>query len=156
MGVFKVKAIIWNPLNRDRKISVNLIVDTGSMYTVLPASILQQLGIEPIRVAKLRLAGSRVVEKPLGEIGIEIEGYMASATPVVSGEEGVHLLGSVTMEQLGLAPDPLQKKLKPVEALMMQLQSQLWAPSTIPSYFQVDGCIENCSCLQWEEVWICP
>ena len=123
MGVFKVKATIWNPLNRERKISVNLIVDTGSTYTVLPADILQQLGIKPIRVTKLRLADNRVVEKPLGEIGIEIEGYTASATPVVFGEEGVYLLGSVTMEQLGLAPDPLQKKLKPVEALMMQLQS---------------------------------
>ncbi|MEM2991474.1 MAG: Retroviral aspartyl protease, partial [Halobacteria archaeon] len=41
---------------------------------------------------------------------------------VVFGEENVYLLGSVTMEQLGLAPDPIEKRLKPVEALLMNLK----------------------------------
>jgi hypothetical protein len=38
------------------------------------------------------------MERPLGEVGIDIEGYTASATPAVFGDEGVYLLGSVTME----------------------------------------------------------
>jgi len=46
-------------------------------------------------------------------------GRYASATPVVFGEEGFYLLGSVTMEELGLAPDPVEKRLKPTEALLM-------------------------------------
>ncbi len=119
MGVFKVKALIWNPMDLGKKSSVEFIVDTGATYTVLPKTLLEKLGIKPFRTVKLRLADSRVVEKPLGEIGIEIMGYRASATPVVFGEENIYLLGSVTLEQLGLAPDPIAKKLKPVEALLM-------------------------------------
>lgn len=48
-----------------------------------------------------------------------MEGLSASATPVVFGDEGVYLLGSVTMEQMGLTPDPVQKRLRPTEALLM-------------------------------------
>jgi len=70
-------------------------------------------------MVKLRLADGRIVERPLGEVGIDIEGYTASATPVVFGDEGVYLLGSVTLEQLGLAPDPIARRLRPTEALLM-------------------------------------
>jgi len=119
MEVFNVKVTIWNPKKPEFKIDLELLVDTSATYTVLPASILKSLEIEPIRSIRLRLADNRVVEKPLGEIGIEIEGYKASATPVIFGDEGIYLLGSVSMEQLGLTPDPVYKKLKPTEALLM-------------------------------------
>ena len=119
MGVFRVKAKVWNPFKPENAVEVELVVDTGATYTVLPAKVLDELGIKAIRLARLRLADNRVIEKPLGEIGIEIEGYRASATPVVFGDKDIYLLGAVTMEQLGLAPDPLEKRLKPTEALLM-------------------------------------
>ena len=122
MGTFKVGAKVWNPSKPSNALNVELVVDTGATYTVLPAKVLEELGVRILRTARLRLADNRVIEKPLGEIGIEIEGHRASATPVVFGEEGVYLLGAVTMEQLGLAPDPAQKKLKPTEALLMSLE----------------------------------
>ena len=118
--MFKVRAEVWNPLSQAKRKTVELVVDSGATYSVMPASLLEELSITPIRRVRLRLADSRVLEKPLGEIGVEIEGYRATATPVVFGEENVYLLGSVTMEQLGLAPDPIEKKLKPVEAFLMK------------------------------------
>lgn len=124
MRTFKVKAKVWNPFKLNNMLDVELTVDTGATYTVLPAKILESLGIEVVRIAKLRLTDNRVIERPLGEIGIEIEKYKAGATPVIFGEENVYLLGTVTMEQLGLAPDPIEKKLKPVEALLMKLSSK--------------------------------
>uniref|UniRef100_A0A7C1CDT8 Retroviral aspartyl protease n=1 Tax=Thermofilum adornatum TaxID=1365176 RepID=A0A7C1CDT8_9CREN len=123
MGVFKVNAWVWNPSAPEKKVLLELLVDTGATYTVLPESLLKSLGVKPFRVARLRLADNRIVEKSLGEVGIEVEGHRASATPVVFGEEEVYLLGSVTMEQLGLAPDPISKRLKPVEALLMQIRN---------------------------------
>ena len=96
---------------------VELVVDTGATYTVLPRSLFERLGVLSIR--SMRLADGRTVERPLGKVGIEVKGRYASATPVVFGEEGIYLLGSVTMEELGLAPDPVEKRLKPTEALLM-------------------------------------
>jgi predicted aspartyl protease len=121
MVAFTVKVTVWNPRKPEIKIDLELLVDSGATYTVIPANVLKSLEIESIRLIRLRLADNRVIEKPLGEIGIEIEGYRASATPVVFGDEGIYLLGSVTMEQLGLMPDPVHKKLKPTEALLMQV-----------------------------------
>ncbi len=118
MGIFSVRARIWSPFNESKSIEVELVVDTGATYTVIPSRLLESLGIRPMRIARLRLADGRVVERPLGEVGIEIEGFRASATPVIFGDEGIYLLGSVTMEQLGLAPDPIAKRLRPVEAFL--------------------------------------
>jgi clan AA aspartic protease len=125
MGTFTVKARVWNPFNPDKALEVELLVDTGATYTVLPSRILKELGIKVLRVIRLRLTDGRIIEKPLGEIGIDIEGYRVTATPVVFGDEGIYLLGSVTMKQLGLAPDPIEKKLKPVEALLMNINSKI-------------------------------
>lgn len=123
MGVFSVKAKVWNIADKSKLVEAMFIVDTGATYTLMPSSALKALGVKPIRSAKLRLADSKLVEKPIGEIAIEIDGYSASATPVIFGEKGVHLLGATTMEQLGLAPDPIEKKLKPAEALLMNQEA---------------------------------
>jgi len=119
MGVFKVEASVWRVGEYDKRIRGELTVDAEATYTVIPEGALRDLGVEPIRAAKLRLADGRVVERPLGEVGVEIEEWRASATPVVFGPGDVSLLGSVTMEQLGLAPDPIAKRLKPVEAYLL-------------------------------------
>ncbi len=37
MGVFSVKARIWNVREPARSTTVDLLVDTGSTYTVIPA-----------------------------------------------------------------------------------------------------------------------
>ncbi|MBC7091569.1 MAG: Retroviral aspartyl protease [Nitrososphaeria archaeon] len=105
-GTFKVKAKVWNPSKLSNVLDVELIVDAGATYTVLPAKMLEELDIEVVRTARLRLADNRVIERPLDEIGIEIEKHKAGATPIVFREENVYLLGAVTMEQLGLAQTP--------------------------------------------------
>jgi predicted aspartyl protease len=119
MGAFSVRVRVWNIKEPSRVVELDLLVDTGSTYTVIPGSVLEELGVRAGRIVRLRLADGRVIERPIGEVGIEAEGYVASATPVVFGDEGIYLLGSVTMEQLGLAPDPVEKRLKPTEALLM-------------------------------------
>ncbi len=124
MGTFTVRARVWNPADRDREAAVELLVDTGATYTVMPTSLLRGLGVEPVRTARLRLADGRTVERPLGEVGMEVGGISTGATPTVFGEEGIYLLGAVTMEQLGLAPDPVQKRLIPTETLLMMRMHQ--------------------------------
>ncbi|MGB9705146.1 MAG: aspartyl protease family protein [Pyrobaculum sp.] len=119
MGTFTVRARVWNIHNPAKAVEVDLLVDAGATYTVMPAELLESLGVSAVRVARLRLADGRVVERRVGEVGIDVEGFRASATPVVFGDRDIYLLGSVTMEQLGLAPDPAEKRLKPVEALLM-------------------------------------
>ncbi len=81
------------------------------------------INVKPTRMIRLRLANSGVVKKSLGEVGTAINEYVASATPVVFGDEDVYLLGAVAMERLSLAPDPVKRILVPVEALLMRVSA---------------------------------
>ncbi|MGB9622883.1 MAG: aspartyl protease family protein, partial [Candidatus Bathyarchaeia archaeon] len=61
--MFRVQAMIWNPQDISKNARVEVSVDTGSTYTVLPSSILYSLGIKSVRTVNLRLADGRVLEK---------------------------------------------------------------------------------------------
>ncbi|GEM_PF-3718623 len=50
----------------------------------------------------------------------ELQSSKGLRAPVVFGEEDGYLLGSLTMEGLGLVPDVVKKKLVPVEAFLTQ------------------------------------
>jgi len=118
MGYVKVRARIWNVEDPRKAKGVELLVDTGAVYTVLPRSLLEELGVEPMGKRRFRLADNRVVERDVGIVGIEIKG-IKTHTPVVFGDEGVYLLGVVTLEELGLEVDPVSGELKPMELLLM-------------------------------------
>ena len=81
MGTFSVRAVIWNVAEPAKSINVDLLVDTDSTYTVIPGRVLEELGVKPIRAVRLRLTDGRVFERTLCEVGIEVEGFRASATP---------------------------------------------------------------------------
>ncbi len=119
----RVRARIWNVENPSITRDVELLVDTGAVYTVLPSSLLRELGVRPIGRRKFRLANNQVIERDVGVIGIEVEGIKAHTT-VVFGDEGVYLLGVVALEELGLEVDPIKGKLKAMELLLMPIHSQ--------------------------------
>ena len=114
----KVKAKIWHIEKPQEVKEVELLADTGAIYTVLPASLLRELGVKPIGRRRFRLADNRVVEREVGIIGIEVQGATAH-TIAVFGDEGIHLLGVVTLEELGFEVDTVKGELRPMELLLM-------------------------------------
>ncbi len=118
MGYVRIKARIWNIDDPSREAYVTLLADTGAIYTVLPSSLLEELGVKPVGKRRFRLADNRVREYDVGLIGIELNS-LRTHTIVVFGEENVYLLGVVTLEELGLQIDPVTGELKPLELLLM-------------------------------------
>ena len=119
MSTFEVKAKVWKVGAAETPIEVDLAVDTGATYTTLPTSMLRRMKIHPLRRARLRIADGRIVQRGLGEVGIELQGRRSSATPVIFGTEGVRLLGAVTLETLSFAVDSVKEKLTPTGALLL-------------------------------------
>ena len=98
---------------------VEALVDTGATFTVLPGSLLRELGIPAQRRIRFRLADGSVLEREAGETLVRLDGQVITTT-VVFGEEGApSLLGVVTLETALLAVDPVQQMLIPTEALLM-------------------------------------
>lgn len=118
MGTFNVAMVVGNP-NSTAQETVSALVDTGATFSVMPASLLQRLGIVPTRTRRLRFANGRVEERQTGMAFFEIEGGDCEAM-VVFGPENLHLLGATTLEALLLTVDPINRQLVPEVGLLMR------------------------------------
>ena len=121
MGVFRQRIELGSP-DGSRYEGVEAIVDTGATYTMVPRSMLDRLGVVPHRRTRLKLADGRVEERDVGRTWIRIDGE-AEVSLVVVGEEGTEpLLGAHALEGLGLAADPVHRRLVPAVGYLLGLQ----------------------------------
>ena len=114
MGLTVLEIQVGNPSTPEVTERVECLVDSGAIYSVIPAATLERLGIRPLTTQEFRLAdGSKIFRKK----GIALFKYQdrIGGADVIFGEEGDSLLlGAFTLEALGLALDPLRRDLKPL------------------------------------------
>ena len=113
MGTFFHPITLVGPTGR--RLTVDALVDTGSTFTSVPTDILADLGVEPRREVRLRLADGTSHPRPLGRVLAELDG-VEEVTFVVFGEAGSPpTIGAVTLETFLLGIDPAAGRLVPVE-----------------------------------------
>ena len=114
MGIFRHPLILLSA-TRDRAETVGAVVDTGSIFTWVPAPVLEGLGLDPEFEEDFRLADGRLVRRPMAEVRVELLGRRRT-TLVVFGIPGTApLLGAYTLEAFSLAADPTNRRLVPGE-----------------------------------------
>jgi predicted aspartyl protease len=92
---------------------VEVMVDTGSTFTTVPADLLRRLGVNPQRTMQVRLADGSVINDQVCDTVIRLEGQ-TFFTPISFGREGEpNLLGVVALETALLAVDPVEQRLVP-------------------------------------------
>ena len=118
MGLTVLNIEIGNPSNPERTIPIEFLIDSGAIYSVVPSTILESLGIKRLAEEEFRLAnGDRIVRKK--GIALFKYGKKIGGADVIFGEEGDStLLGAYTLEALGLALDPLKRELKPLPMIL--------------------------------------
>lgn len=118
MGEVRVQIVVANPRTGARSEEVTVLADTGATLTVIPGNILQQLGIQKLRKISLVLADGRRAERDVGDAAVGVNGESVPCR-VIFGESGdAALLGLTVLEQLGLAVDPVQRRLIPTDFLL--------------------------------------
>ena len=136
MGTFEVVLEIGDS-SGERYRGVRALVDTGAAYTWVPGSMLEELGLERSFWLPFVLADGRVVERDLTETRVRLDGQVRT-TIVVFGDEGSGLLmGAYTLEGFGLAVDPINRRLVPIERFPMGSSRR---PSYTLSEFQEGIC----------------
>src|SRR5438093_5575961 len=118
MGTFFHPITLVGP---DGEETVEALVDTGASFTTAPRSLLERLGVEPHRRARLRLADGRVGEWDLGRITARIDGQEEETLCLFGTEEAPATIGAYTLEGLLLGVDPLGERLIPREGFLMTL-----------------------------------
>ena len=121
MGIVYLKLKVVNPAHPRKKKECEFLVDSGAVYSVVPAEVLKRLGIKPTSFQEFILANGEIIKKPIGNAFFEYQGKIRAA-PVVFGDKGIYLLGATTLEALGMMLDPLRRELKPLPMVLMQME----------------------------------
>ena len=114
MGLTTIHAKVFNPANLSRSVEVEFIVDSGAGHSVVPRSVLQDLGIEPHTTKRFYMVDGQGIDRQMGGAAFEYLGERAYA-PVIFGEEGdAALMGATTLEGFGFVLDPFRRELRPM------------------------------------------
>lgn len=118
MALTVIRVEVGNPARPRTTEPIEFLVDLGAIYSVVPVSILQQLGIEPLTEEEFRLADGTQIRRRKG-IALFKYGERIGGADVIFGEEGdAVLLGALTLEALGLSLDPLRRELRPLPLIL--------------------------------------
>ena len=115
MGLFRVSGRLTGPAGRTE--SLDLLVDTGATFLVVPQGVADRLELRPSRLCTIEVAGGREEEWPLAEVRLALERDEVT-TPCLIAPDGPPLLGAVALESLLLAVDPVAKRLVPTKGFV--------------------------------------
>lgn len=107
---------------------LDALVDAGAFYTWVPASILRRLRIAAHGRRQFVLASGEEIWRDVGRAWIRLDGQMEVSIVVFGDEGSAPLLGAVTLEEFGLAADPVNQRVMPVPRLPMMRADGLGLP----------------------------
>jgi clan AA aspartic protease len=98
--------------------AVHFLVDSGASYSVLPWKVWRALGLKPKRTLEFTLADGTRIRRRVSDCRFFYDGIDAPS-PVILGERNDDaLLGTVTLESLGLVFNPFDRTLRPMRMLL--------------------------------------
>jgi clan AA aspartic protease len=119
VGFTRITVQVCNSNDLARCEELEVLVDTGAMLSVIPAPILQRLGIKPVGRRRFRSFDGRSVQREVGPAAFSYQGDIAFASVIFGGASDTPLLGVTALEMLGYEVDPVSQELKPIELLML-------------------------------------
>lgn len=121
MGLTVLEIEVASPANPEVTERIELLIDSGAIYSVVPTPTLERLGIRPLAEQQFRLADSSKIVRKKG-VAVFKYGERVGGADVIFGEPGdSSLLGAFTLEALGLALDPLRRQLRELPMIISGL-----------------------------------
>ena len=118
MGIFRTTielAALMAP--ERRRVLQDVMVDTGSEYNWIPADVLLDLGIAPVRIERFQTADGRVLEREVGYAFLYAAGRESPTIVVFARDDDMVLLGAFGLEGLNLRVDLVRRELVPAGPL---------------------------------------
>jgi predicted aspartyl protease len=113
MGTFFAEVELAAPAQPDRRLPLKLLVDSGSMYTWVSASLLRDLGVQPTDRRRILTIEGKTTERGAAEVLITLEGRTLHTLCLFGDPGDLEVLGAYTLEGFALAIDPVQRRLIP-------------------------------------------
>ena len=117
MSSFSVEIGIGDPM-RERWTTIDALVDTGTFMTSVPASILRELGIEPVDERTFQLSEGETRQMEIGYARIRLDGKEGIAQVIFNDEETSSVIGRLTLDGMLLEFDPDTQTFTPKVGLL--------------------------------------
>ena len=99
-------------LSEQRSAELTALVDTGAFYSILPSTVLDQIGVQRIGETRFVFADGRSDEMDVGFAFVSLDTGRAAPTIVAFGNDDAQpLLGAYALEGLELMVDPRGERL---------------------------------------------
>jgi clan AA aspartic protease len=119
VGITFTKARVSNPRRPDLDArEIELLVDSGAIFSVLPANVLDELGVLRERRQEFTLADGSHVSYDIGEATFVLGEHEATSKVVFAPEGVTPLLGAYTLEGLTLMLNPVTRELLPMRLFL--------------------------------------
>jgi len=113
MGSFSAKLRAWKPKSPDNVEELQAMVDTGAAFSWMHRNRLERLGVEKLCRIGFRTIDGSIIERDTAAVWVASNGFKAPDIVVMAEPSDTEVIGVHTIEGLGLAADPVQKKLIP-------------------------------------------
>ncbi len=112
MGTFRTDVAIENPAKPGaRRTIANALVDTGAELSWFPRTVLEELGVERLKLWHFRQADGTVLARWTGAVRLGVAGVWTVDEVVFGEARDVVLLGARSLEGLNLRVEPATKRL---------------------------------------------
>jgi predicted aspartyl protease len=101
------------------------MVDTGAAFSRMHRDRLERLGAEKLRRIGFRAIDGSIIERDTAAVWVANDDFKAPDIVVMAEGTDMEVIGVHTIEGLGLAADPVQKKLIPTVMPALPAVAQL-------------------------------
>ena len=115
MGFVNVTVRIANAFDTTKAETLEMLADTGALYSVVPATVLARLEIEASHTEEFELADGRMIERRLGGAHLTVNDRHALTYVIFGQPTDSILLGVVTLEELGYVINPSKGTLERIQ-----------------------------------------
>ena len=114
MGLTFLRMELANPASPTVTETVEFLIDSRALCSLVPRPVLQRLGINPLQVQTFRLANGQTIERQIGVALFKYQDRVGGATAVFAEENDSTLLGAYSLESIGFSLDPVRRVLVPL------------------------------------------
>jgi clan AA aspartic protease len=96
------------------------LVDTGATDSLVPASELNRIGVQPVGRTAYELANGTVEEYPFGLVEIAFMDEITAGRVIFGPDNAEPILGLTALESVGVTIDPASRTLKRLPAIPLK------------------------------------
>ena len=118
MGVTTLVVEVANVSKPQVTERLTFTVDSGAVYSVVPAAVLRRLGIRPQKRETFELADGTTIVRQKGVALFKFRQYVGGGDVIFGKKGDATLLCALSLESLGLALDPIKRELRPMKLIL--------------------------------------